>query len=158
MAHPERVSGLVLCDTPGGLFDERVEEAMRTIGSRVSGEGIQAHAALAPDFPRRRPEMAHLYAQISDLNTGVDSGAMAAALFAPEARIAPAKLVGFVTPTLVLAGAHDLLFPIELMRHVADQIPGAGLCEFPDSGHSTYFEEPETFNRVVGAFVGKLTA
>jgi pimeloyl-ACP methyl ester carboxylesterase len=155
LAHPQRVRALVLCDTPGGLFDAAVSEAMRSIGGRAGREGIQAHAALAPDFPQRRPDLTQLYAQISDLNTGVDAGVMAAALFAAEARIDPSALDGFRVPTLVVAGAHDLLFPIELMRHVAGLIPGAQLREFPDCGHSTYFEEPETFNACVGEFVDK---
>lgn len=151
--HPQRVRALALCSTPGGLFDARVGEALATIGQRVSGEGIQARAALAPDFPQRRPDLTHLYAQISELNTGVDTAAMSAALFAAEARIDPAALRDFAIPTLVIAGAHDLLFPIEMMRHVAELIPGAELRELPDCGHSTYFEEPATFNRIVGAFV-----
>jgi pimeloyl-ACP methyl ester carboxylesterase len=58
----------------------------------------------------------------------------------------------------VLAGEHDLLFPRELMVHIADLIPGAKLSDFPGCGHSTYFEDPARFNEVVGAFVAKALA
>ena len=98
--------------------------------------------------------MAYLYSQVTGLNTHLDRSALGA-LFAAEARIDPAALAGFTTPTLVLAGAHDLLFPVEIMRHVTELIPGARIVEFPGSGHSTYFEEPEAFNREVGDFIAK---
>lgn len=149
---PERVSCLVLCDTPGGLYTEQIGRALAATGERIRDAGIDANTALAPDFPARRPEMAHLYAQISGLNTEVEPTALST-LYAEEARIAPEALASFRTPTLVLAGEYDLLFPAAMMAHVASLIPGATLLDFPGCGHSTYFEDPETFNTRVGAFV-----
>jgi len=154
LRHPERVACLVLCDTPGGLYTDRIGEALAQTGERIRTAGIDANAALAPDFPARRPEMAHLYGQISGLNVAVEPTALAA-LYAEEARIAPEELTSYRTPTLVLAGEHDLLFPREMMAHVADLVPGAELRDFPGCGHSTYFEDPEAFNEHVGAFVSK---
>jgi 3-oxoadipate enol-lactonase len=152
LQHPDRVACLVLCDTPGGLHTERIGQSLAKTGDRIREAGIDANAALAPDFPQRCPEMAHLYAQISGLNTAVEPTALSA-LAAPEARIAPESLAAYTTPTLVLAGEHDLLFPAEMMAHVAELIPGAVLLDFPACGHSTYFEDPATFNERVGAFV-----
>ena len=154
LRHPERVTCLVLCDTPGGLFTDEIARALAGAGERIRDAGIQANAALAPDYPRRQPEMAHLYARISALNTGVGPGALAA-LGAPEARIDPASLAGFRIPTLVVAGEHDLLFPAESLRRVAELIPGAAYREFAGCGHSVYFEDAPAFNRVVGEFVSK---
>ena len=54
--------------------------------------------------------MALLYAGISDLNTGVDPASLAR-LSEPEARITSDDLAGYTTPTLVLSGSQDLLFP-----------------------------------------------
>lgn len=151
---PERVSALVLCDTPGGLFTKDVAVAMAGTAERIRDAGIDANAALAPGYPERRPDMAHLYAQISALNTGVEPGALVA-LASEEARIAPEDLTGFETPTLVIAGEQDLLFPAATLRGIADEIPGAEYREFPGCGHSVYFEDPEPFNRCVREFLAK---
>jgi 3-oxoadipate enol-lactonase len=151
---PERVSALVLCDTPGGLFTDDIAKAMAETGERIRESGIEANLALARDYPERQPEMAHLYGRISSLNTGVDPSALAA-LANPEARIAPDELDGFATPTLVVAGSEDLLFPAAALRGVAAVIPGAEYREFPGCGHSVYFEAADDFNRMLREFLAK---
>ena len=45
-------------------------------------------------------------------------------LFSEEASIALDRLEGFATPTLMIAGKQDLLFPSDALRLVADLIPG----------------------------------
>ena len=151
---PERVRALVLCDTPGGLVTDDIAKALAETGSRIRSAGIGASAALALDYPKRQPEMAHLYGRISSLNTAVEPNALAA-LVSPEARIVPADLVDFATPTLVIAGGEDLLFPAATLRGVAAVIPGAEYREFPGCGHSVYFEAAELFNRTVQEFLAK---
>ena len=64
-------------------------------------------------------------------------------------------LEGFATPTAILMGHEDVLFPPDAMRSVAATIPGAELVEFPTAGHSTYFEQPARFNEVVADFLAK---
>ena len=152
LAHADRVSCLVLCDTPGGLVCPSVLEAAATIGSRIGSEGIQGNAALAPDFPGREPGLAHLYDQIAALNTGVDPASLGR-LFEPESRIEPERLEGYAVPTLVIAGAQDLLFPAAALKDVAELIPGASYREFPGCGHSVYFEDAPAFNDAVRSFM-----
>ena len=71
------------------------------------------------------------------------------------ARIQPEELAHFGTPTLVIAGHHDVLFPLDAMRSVAAAIPDAELREFERAGHSTYYEEPARFNALVAEFLEK---
>ena len=97
--------------------------------------------------------MRHLYDQIGTLNQA--SLGWLGRLFEPEARVAPAALAGFRVPTLVVAGSDDLLFPLEAMRAVARDIPGAEFSLFDGAGHSTYFEMAARFNDVVGDFVAR---
>jgi pimeloyl-ACP methyl ester carboxylesterase len=56
---------------------------------------------------------------------------------------------------LLERGIRDVLFPAEAIHEVAAQIPGAEVHDFAGVGHSSYFEDPTTFNRVVGAFLEK---
>jgi len=151
---PERVRALVLCGTPGGLMTPEVQEAMRAIGERARREGIRGTPALAPDFPERRPDLAYLYDQINGLNPGLPPEALAR-LGDAEGRLDPGRLEGYAVPTLLVAGEHDLLFPPDALRAVCRCIPGCAWSEVPRAGHSTYFEEPEAFHRIVDRFLAE---
>ncbi len=154
--HPERVSCLVLCGTPGGVACPEVLEAAASLGKRIGTEGIRGNAALAPDFPEREPALAQLYDQISALNTGVEPSFLGR-LFDEDARITASDLAGFSIPTMMVLGEQDLLFPPEALRAVARLIPGSQVREFPGAGHSVYFEQPAAFNAAVGEFIAQHT-
>lgn len=149
---PARVRSLVLCDTPGGLALPEVLAAAAGVGERLQSEGVRGSAALAPGFETAEPALAHLYDQISALNTDIDMGALGL-LFDDEAAVSVEALEGYAVPTLVVAGDQDLLFPIEVLRLIAKTIPGARLREFKGCGHSVYFERAHEFNQVVDGFL-----
>ena len=58
-------------------------------------------------------------------------------------------------PTLLIAGGADLYAPPPVMRLFADRIKNSELVIVPEAGHSTYWEQPEVFNRVVLDFMRK---
>jgi len=154
---PQRVSCLVLCDTPGGLVTDQILAAAAAVGRRASDEGIRGNAALAPDFPEREPALAHLYDQIAALNTGFDPGSLSK-MFDEHGRITPDELEGYRIPTLVIAGEHDQLFSAAALREVANGIPNAEFREFAGCGHSVYFEAADAFNPVVADFIARSTS
>ncbi|MCP4908453.1 MAG: alpha/beta hydrolase [bacterium] len=152
--HPERLSCLVLCGTPGGLWTDEVRDSFARIGKRVQGIGGivgPGGAALADDYPSREPRMAFLYEQIANMND------VPPALLAnmSTVQIQPVELKHFSTPTLVIAGEEDVLFPPDVLESVAETIPSAQFERFEGAGHSTYFEQPDRFNSVVAAFIDK---
>lgn len=55
----------------------------------------------------------------------------------------------------MISGEDDALFPTQAIREVADLIPGAELQTILESGHSPYYEVPETFNRIVDEFLAR---
>jgi len=150
--HPDRVAALVLCGTPGGLRLPAVLEAAASIGQRATAEGIRGNAALAPDYPARRPDMAFLYDQIAGHNSGFEPGLLGR-MFDERGSLDPAALDDYATPTLMLAGEEDQLFPPSALREVAAHLPGAVFHELPGLGHSTYFEAPQAFNALVDGFL-----
>jgi pimeloyl-ACP methyl ester carboxylesterase len=150
LRHPERVRCLVLCSTPGGLASKRVAEARARIQERLRAEGVRASAALAASYPEREPEMTFLYDQIGGANPGLPPDALGKLR---TAGIDATALRDYRVPTLLLACEHDVLFPPEAIHEVAEQIPGARVYDFKGVGHSSYFEDAPSFNRVVGEFL-----
>lgn len=61
------------------------------------------------------------------------------------------------TPTLVVWGFNDPSAPLELgyglFQLIAPQVPRSELHVFNEAGHHTFREHPESFNRVVTAFI-----
>jgi len=152
-AWPERVSALVLCGTPGGLWTDAVAASFAGIAERVAREGGvvgPGDAALGASYRAANPEGAFLYDQIAGFNTGLEPGAVGRIA---GVRMAPDDLAGFATPTLVVSGDEDVLFTPEALASVAAAIPGARLERFAETGHSAYFERPERFNRLVLEFL-----
>ena len=157
LRYPERVSALVLACTPGGYTNAAVLASSAALGERIEAAGIDHTPALGASFVRRRPDLRFLYDQIGGLNDAVGLDSLAK-LFDPEVRLGPADVEGVRTPILMLSGSDDLLFPPEMMRNVASEIPGARLEELSEAGHSTYFEVPDRFNQIVGNFLAQHTA
>ena len=152
LEHPDRLSCLILCGTPGGIMTDQILAAARRIAEGAAADGIGGNAALADSFQKREPGLSFLYDQIGSHNTG----------FSPEllgqlarVRVAPDELKSHTTPTLVISGEEDALFPTQAIREIASLIPGAELQTIPGSGHSPYYEVPETFNRIVDGFLAR---
>jgi pimeloyl-ACP methyl ester carboxylesterase len=52
-------------------------------------------------------------------------------------------------PALVVAGDQDQLMPVEVLKELADGIPGARLEVVKDSGHMTSIEQPAALTRLL---------
>jgi pimeloyl-ACP methyl ester carboxylesterase len=153
VATPERVSALVLCGTPGGLWTDAVADSFAGIPDRVaaSGEGGGlSGAALGATYRKSDPAGSFLYAQISSFNRGLDPDAVAKI---SGVRISPDDLTDYRVPTLVISGPEDVLFPPAALASVAEALPGARLERLEGAGHSTYFEQPDRFNELVLSFL-----
>ena len=59
----------------------------------------------------------------------------------------------FTVPTLLIAGADDVVFPPFLASAIAAKLPCAKVHTLPGCGHSPYFEQAATINRLVEAFL-----
>jgi non-heme chloroperoxidase len=56
-------------------------------------------------------------------------------------------------PTLLIAGDADLYAPPSMYRYLHTRVPNCELYIVPESGHSVYWEQPDTFNRLVLDFL-----
>jgi pimeloyl-ACP methyl ester carboxylesterase len=83
---------------------------------------------------------------------GLDKEKLRAGLRRTATR-ALADLRDFRVPTLLIAGGRDVVFPPFLASAIAAGLPCGNAQLMPDAGHSPYFEEAATFNRLVEGFL-----
>ena len=148
--HPERVSCLVLSNTPGGMNIPSVASALAGSRREFAERGVGT-AAVADGFPTRHPEAAYLYRQIGSLNINLPEDLSGRS----PGGVTPEDMTGYSVPTLMITSEHDQLFTPDLIREVSTHIPGATVIELPTAGHSPYFETPDAFNETVMAFLSE---
>jgi len=153
-AAPERVAGLVLCDT-------RAEP---------DANENKAKRAAAIDFVRKNGVDAFLGPFLKDavfnpktldFLKGVASKASPEAVMAALAALAarPDAVPGLskiTAPTAVLVGSQDKITPLPLSEAMRSRIPGAELHIIPDAGHFSNAENPAAFNERLVSFLTRL--
>jgi 3-oxoadipate enol-lactonase len=78
-------------------------------------------------------------------------GALTAMRERPDSTALLPTLTGI--PTLVMAGAEDMITPPSLAQSMATLIPGAKLMEIPAAGHLPCVEQPVATTRAILKFL-----
>ena len=146
--HPQRVRGLVLADTTGGIVDDEILRDFRARASALPQNA--AERAISAGFRQRDPARTFLYAGIGALSAPVRE--TFEAYLTSEDGPSTTQVAALRVPTLVVVGAEDVVVTPAIARRVAQLIPGARFEVVADAGHSVYFERPDEFNRLVLEF------
>jgi 3-oxoadipate enol-lactonase len=161
IAFPSRVRALVLSSTSGTIdrrgadpsggaqYDAWQSDAEATVAAGLR-EGI--HPAMGIAGAARSPALHLLYRSIDEMAGGLDKERLRAGLRRTAHRT-PGELADFRVPTLLIAGGEDVVFPAFLASAIAARLPCAAAHLIPDAGHSPYFEQAATFNRLVEDFL-----
>ena len=56
-------------------------------------------------------------------------------------------------PTLVVNGVHDEMIPVSNSYRLSENLPNAVLITYPDAGHGSLFQYPESFTKHAAAFL-----
>jgi pimeloyl-ACP methyl ester carboxylesterase len=72
-----------------------------------------------------------------------------------ERTVTWAKLEALQVPTLLITGDADLYTPPSVLRMFAKRMSFAEWAVIPETGHSSYWENPEVFNAAVVAFLDR---
>jgi len=152
VSFPQRVRSMVIANTIGGLQDADFLE----LGRRLRPPQFDA---LPPEFRELGP--AYRAADAEGTKRWMDLEKISR----PEGPRAPAQpmrnrmtlslLESIQLPTLLLTGGADLYAPPAVMKLFAARIRNSEFMVVPDAGHSTYWEQPETFNRAVLNFLAR---
>jgi pimeloyl-ACP methyl ester carboxylesterase len=161
IAHPAKVKALVLsstsgtldrrgCDPSGGArYDAWLKDAQAKIADGLA-KGV--HPAMGAGAAERLPALHLLYRSIDEMAGGLDKERVRAGLRRTATRTLD-QLKEFRVPTLLIAGGEDVVFPAFLASAIAARLPCADAHLIPTAGHSPYFEEAATFNRLVEDFL-----
>jgi 3-oxoadipate enol-lactonase len=150
LAHPERISKLVLSDAAAG-FPPEGRQAFALMAQKVAESGLGAVAGIAaqrvhsPAYLKTHPEAVE---QRKDPN-----GFTAACKILQETDLVP-LLHHLRVPTLVVCGELDQATPPALNKQIVDKVAGAKYVELPGCGHCPPLEQPEAFLKAIGEFVG----
>lgn len=159
--HPQRVRGLVLCNTRAGADGEEAKEKRRGLMAvaREHGSSAVADAMLTGMVGKttreKRPEITNaVHIMISSAPTDGVIGALQAMLDRPDST---PTLQTINVPTLIITGDEDTVIPVDEARSMHSAIRGSTLEVISGAGHLSNLERPAAFNHVVSEYVATLT-
>jgi len=141
--YPERVAGLVIADSLHGLVEsDDVADLMNSARAKTANLS-QLARVLGKSYYDENPEAALLYQQLNSFNNTDRSNLVGQYA---ETKVTAQALAAISAPIMFLAGQDDILFPIEAIRLVQEQVTDSFIVEFDNCGHSAFFEKPIEFN------------
>lgn len=158
--HPNRLRALILSDTRAAADSDEARAARLTMAEHIdewSGGRVaemMSPRLFAPKSLANRPD---LVAELRRVVEQTPAATIAAAQRGMAGRLDATPLLAAIhVPTLVIAGAHDVISPPREMQDMAAAIGHAQFVEIPDSGHMTTMENPAAVNAAVVEFLGAL--
>jgi 3-oxoadipate enol-lactonase len=156
LAHPERISKLVVSDAAAG-FPQEGRDAFAVMAQKVADGGLGSIAEIAakrvfsPAYLAAHPEKIE---ERKKVLMGIDPKAFQAACkILQETDLVP-MLHHMKVPTLVVCGEFDQATPPALNKQIVEKIPGAKYSELPGCGHCPPLEQPDQFLAAIKEFVG----
>jgi 3-oxoadipate enol-lactonase len=156
LAHPERISKLVLSDAAAAFPDEGKKQ-FEVMADRVAQGGLGAVAEIAakrvysPSYLAAHPE---LIEERKKVLMGIDRKAFQhACKILQEADLEP-LLHRMKMPVLVVCGEFDQATPPPLNKLIAEKVAGARYVELPGCGHCPPLEQPDQFIAAIKEFAG----
>jgi 3-oxoadipate enol-lactonase len=155
--YPERVHGLLLCDTRPGADTAETRANREQVARQVEEQGVEPFAdlqipRLLSEYTRQHhPEIELRVRQM--INVATPAGIAAASRGMAQRADATDLLATITCPTLVVVGEYDGLTPPAVAQEYARSILGAQVAVIPLAGHLSNLEQPDAFLEAVRAFL-----
>jgi 3-oxoadipate enol-lactonase len=159
---PDRLEGLVLCDTRADPDTLEARRRRTDQVDRVREEGITWLAdsmipVLLGESTRRDNPGVEVH--VRELIDAADPEGVARAILALRDRPDSTPLLGrLAMPTLCVVGDEDSVTPATEMEAMAARIPGASLKVLSGAGHLSNLEAPDAFDATLRGFLESLPA
>lgn len=148
---PDRALSLTLSATSGGIVNPNPSPALKTLTSSGdnNAQGVQATMSAAT---KAKPALMQLYESINNFNVNFSWGHLAH-LLGTDSIVQLEQLAELHPRALIIAGSEDPLFPADLLSSFIPHFRDGRIELVANSGHSPYFEQPETFNTLLAAHI-----
>jgi len=161
--HPDRIRAAVVAGVGYGSQPEKLEQFRNESHAIADAFESQGSAGVAESYavgparvqlqvknPRAWHEFAAALAQHDPIGAALTMRGVQAAR--PSLYDLKRELGAVLTPVLIVAGDEDegSLEPSLMLKRT---MPSSGLVILPRTGHTANLEDPEAFNRPVGAFI-----
>jgi pimeloyl-ACP methyl ester carboxylesterase len=168
LAYPAKVRSLIVANSHGNVTDEDYVELGKRIRPSPQFDELPVEfRELGPSYRAAQPDGVARWLAFSARKRGAEavssksrnesSGSAYADRFAlsPERTVTWARLAALEVPTLLITGDADLYMPPSVLRLFLKHMRTAEWSIIPETGHSSYWENPELFNAAVLAFLRK---
>ena len=153
LLYPQRLRSVVIANSIGGVQDPEYLELGRRIRPSPQFDALPPEfRELGPSYRAGNAPGTARWVQLEKTSRPEGPRAPAQPL---KNRITFALLETLKVPTFLLTGGADLYAPPPVLPLFAARIKNAESLVVPEAGHSSYWEQPEVFNRAVLEFVRK---
>lgn len=154
---PERLSGLVLCDTKSGPDTDEAKIKRAVTIAAVKKDGVEKFAGefikavLTENTLKTKSALAG--ALLNSIRANSPLG-ISGALLAMAARTdTTAALAKITVPALILVGEQDKITPPSAAEAMLKALPKAAMHVIPQAAHMSNLENPAVFNEKLMAFL-----
>ncbi len=150
VSHPDRLLSLVISSNPAGLSSGSIVKLYESLRPKGLADLPADFRELSPSYRAANPAGAKFWLDL-------EHKAITSRPFRQPAanEISEATLAALKVPTLLITGDADLYSAPALIRMVAAQISSSEVAVMREAGHSSYWEQPDAFNRAVLDFIGR---
>jgi pimeloyl-ACP methyl ester carboxylesterase len=152
VSFPQRLRSLVVANSIGGVEDADFVELGRRLRPPEFNALPPEIREVGPSYRAAQPEGTQRWVDLEKVSRPPGPPSPAQPL---RNHLTFSLLETIRTPTLLLTGGADMYAPPLVIQLFAKHIRNAETLVVPDAGHSTYWEQPELFNRAVLDFIRK---
>jgi pimeloyl-ACP methyl ester carboxylesterase len=147
-----RVRSMVIANNTGRVEDKAYLDFVASLRPESFDELPPEFREVGPVYRAANPEGTRRWVELEKVSRPPGPRMATQPL---KNRLSFPLLESIEVPVLLISGGSDLAAPAPLQNYFSERVPHAETLHVPDAGHSTFWEQPEVFNRAVLAFIRK---